>query len=443
MSPYPFPKCFGFFAVALLTFPATIFANGIDRNGVGARSMGVAGASLADFEDAMTSASQNPAALGFIKQADLYATVAGAWAKGTYMDKEGFRGSLEEDFHALPELAFRTPVGENFAISLSVVPDSSREADWYIRDPVGGAGGDTSYGWQHYQSLILNVRSALGVGWRISDSFSIGANVGVVYTENELASPYVFQSHPVLAGMKTMLDLETDGYGVNGDLAMAWKASDKLSIALSYRTPTKFDTSGTAEGDIGNQLEDLGLNVPSSFNYDADIETALPQKAALGGSYQIAERLRVMGQLEWVNWSRAFDDLKVLLTNGSNDSINGLLGTDELKDTIALDWKDRFVYRVGAEYDVTSAFSLRAGYTYGKSPIPGSTLLPQTAGISEHTVAAGIGYKNGPFHLDLAYQRDLKASQQAGSDSITGTEYDDSEVSLEAGWVGLTLGIEF
>lgn len=402
------------------------------------------GASVGDLEDAVSSMGLNPAALGFATASDLHLTLGAVTAAGDYRNQHGGAGHLVEEWHFLPEVVWRTPLSDGVAVGLSVIPDSSREADWYIRDPQGGAGGQTSYGWQHHQSKIENVRAAIGLGARLSDQFSVGASLGGVYTRNQLKSPYIFQSHPALAGMKTLLDMETDGFGVNGDLALAWKATKKLAFGLSYRTPTRFETEGEAKGDIGVQLRALGLTgVPTKFRYDSEIETKLPQKITLGTSWQAFNRVRLATQIDWVNWSRAFDKLDVRLSKGSNPAINGLLGTDKINDTIPLQWEDRFVYRTGVEFDLTDALVLRAGYVYGKSPVPDDTLLPMTAAISEHTVTAGLGYDGGSFHVDLAYQYDLNASQRAGSNVITGTEYDRSEVGVSAHWLALTMGFNF
>ncbi|MDB6138580.1 MAG: aromatic hydrocarbon degradation outer membrane protein, partial [Verrucomicrobiaceae bacterium] len=182
--------------------------------------------------------------------------------------------------------------------------------------------------------------------------------------------------------------------------------------------------------------------VPGKFHYDSDIETKLPQKVALGTSWQATSRLRLSAQADWINWADAFDKLNVHLSNGSNPAINGLLQSNKIDDTINLDWKDRFVYRAGAEYALTGTLTLRAGYAYGKSPVPDQTLLPMTAAISEHTLGIGLGYNGGSYHVDLGYQRDLNATQHAGS-GITGTEYDNSTVNISANWLALTLGFNF
>ncbi|MDB6139354.1 MAG: rane protein involved in aromatic hydrocarbon degradation, partial [Verrucomicrobiaceae bacterium] len=229
-------QVFAVFSVALcgcVFFTPLLKGNGLERNGVGARSLSMGGASVADTDDAFSSMTLNPSALGFLKAPDLFLSGTAVSASGNFRDQFGDTGRLSEQWLAIPDIVARTPLSEDLALGFSVVPDSSRQADWHFQDPPGGAGGHTSYGYQQYHSEILNVRAALGLGLRLSDSWSFGASVGGVYNRNELKVPYIFQSHPALAGMKTLLDMETDGYGINGDLGLTWKASKDLTFGLS------------------------------------------------------------------------------------------------------------------------------------------------------------------------------------------------------------------
>lgn len=419
-------------------------ASGIDRNGLGARSMGMAGATLADDLDAVTSAAQNPAMLGFLSGGDVSLGVAGAWARGDYANALGDGGRLTDTWGVLPEGVLRRKMTEDLGMSLSVLTDSTRLANWYFRDPPGGATGTTSYGWEEHRSSIINVRAALGLGWRLTDRLAVGASVGLVYNRNELAAPYTFQSQPVLAGFKTLLDLETEGYGANGDVAVHWKMTESVAMAFSYRTATHIHTRGTARGDVTRQLADAGLTgVPGGFEYDAKVATRLPQKAAVGVTWQALKKLRVGGQAEWVDWSSAYDELEVRLDKGSNAAVNGTVGSRALQDNIALNWRDSVVLRLGVEYALTDTLSLRAGYAYGSNPVPTDTLLPMTAAISEHTLGLGLGYTNGRYQVDLAYQYDLPAFQESSAESIRGGEYKKSRVNLQSHWVGLTTRIAF
>src|SRR4029077_14248530 len=119
-------------------------------------------------------------------------------------------------------------------------------------------------------------------------------------------------------------------------------------------------------------------------------------------------------QVDWINWSDAFKTLPVTLRNGNNAIVNSVVGASN-QDRIPLNWRDEFVYRAGLEYSVTENLSLRAGYAYGQSPVPDSTLTPMTAAIMEHTISAGAGYHWKNWQFDFAYQFDLPIKRNVGT----------------------------
>lgn len=209
--------------------------NGLGRNGVGARSMGLGGASIADESDALGAMAYNPAMLGFFGKSQVVLGLNGVFADGDYISQAGDEGSLRDTDAVFPDLAMVFPLNEKLTMGVSVIPDDSRLANWRYVDPVGAAG--VGYGLMKHRSEILNVRGALGAGYRISDTVSLGVSVGAVYNENHLNVPYIFQSHPALAGAKTLLDLGTTGWAINADVGLAWKVNENVTLGLGYRTP--------------------------------------------------------------------------------------------------------------------------------------------------------------------------------------------------------------
>jgi len=415
----------------------------LERAGTGARSMGMAGASLTNEDDPLATMGQNPGALTLFSRPELQVGAFGAWGVGTYHDSHGRGTDLTDAFGGLPEVAYVAPINDKWGWGLSIIPEDTRRVNWVFRDPAGGADGNTSYGIQDHHSEFLNLRAAAGVAFRITPTLSFGASIGMEYNHDELTSPYTFQSHPALKGMKTLLDLDADGVGINGDVGFHWKATDTVDLALTYRTPTQLTSRGDANGSVTTQLHNLGLAVPGGFHYDAKVETALPQEVAFGASWKVAPNFRLAGQVEWQNWSNAFDTLKVRLSNGSNGVINSVLGSNALPDDVPLDWKDIFVFRGGFEYDLNDSFTFRAGYAYSPNAVPAATLLPMTAAISENTISVGLGYKHGNWRVDVAYQYDLPNTEFATASNIVGSEYKNSSIDVSAHWVGVTVGYKF
>lgn len=428
-------------AAIMISSGSTASAAGLDRNGIGAASMGVGGASTASSHDALARMTQNTASLAEATGFDFQLGGTLAYAHGDFSQRGERLGSLENTWGVLPDLAMTTALSDGVGVGFSLTADTTRLANWNIAD-TPGALANARYGQTEHQSSILNLRAALGIGVDLGGGVSIGASVGGVYTRNQLRTPYIFQNNG-LAGAKTYLDMETQGFGVNGDLGLQWRVNDRFTMGLSYRTPTSFQTSGEANGDLGAQLNALGIfGADGTYQYDAKIKTRLPQRVSAGFAADVTDRWRLLGQVDWINWSAAFSDLNVNLSNGTNALVNGIAGSNGITDRIALNWKDQFVFRLGTEVDVTDNLMLRFGYVYGKSPVPGDTLLPMTAAISEHTLACGLGWQVGSMNVDLAYQYDLPISRSGSGSSITGPEYKDTRVSLNAHWVGLTLGFK-
>lgn len=430
--------------LASVGFSGISSANGINRTGVGAKSMATGGVAVANIDDSFAGMSVNPSLLGFLDEADFSSTFVGVVANGDYYNPRSGTGFLDGNTGWFPELSIRFPWRENVGIGLSVIPEQARLGDWVYTDTLGGVDGTTTYGRQHHRSSITGLRTALGIGVQITDTLSAGASVGLVYNENELTSPYIFQSHPALAGFKTLLALDTDGYGVNGDFGLTWRPTDDLTFGLAYRTPTKVESNGYASGDIGAQFRSLGLRgLDSEFLYDAEVVNHFPDQVSFGGSLKIADRTTISTEIDWIRWSNGFQDLRVDLSSGNNDVINGILGSSSIVDTIPLHWRDTVVYKVGVEHRLNETWSLRGGYKYGKSPIPVETLLPPTAAISEHTLTAGIAFERGPYEISLAYQHDLPASETISNSRILSGEYEGATIGVDAHWIALGVKYEF
>lgn len=426
-------------AVAAALVPFAANANGILRNGTGAASMGLAGADVASAADPLSAMSLNPAALSPSRGAELSLGAVAGSADGTFT-KAGSGGDLDSRILAAPEFAVAIPLSDRrFVVGISSSADSGMSADWAYNDPAGGLGGTTSYGYRRNRARIALVRTALGGAFHLDETLSFGANVGLLYNDNALESPYVFQSHPGLAGAKTLLGLKADGFGWNIQAGALYSPRKDLRFGLSYRNQSEVVATGTATGDVGVQLG--AATIP--FRYDAEVTTTFPHQVAWGGSWSPSANWRVAAQAEWIGWADAFDTLPVRLSNGSNPAVNAVVGGTSLADDIPLGWEDSWVFRVGAEYRLAEDWTLRAGYAHGQSPVPTSLLTPMTAVLMEHTLAAGLGFTRGRWTLDAAYQYDLPASRSIGTSALRSGEYSNSRIEVDLHTVALTARYRF
>jgi long-subunit fatty acid transport protein len=417
--------------------------SGIYGNGVSASSMSMAGADVAWAADPLAAMTENPAGLGFLPQPELDLGVAGGLFQGSFNKPGVSSGSLNDTLRALPDGALGFPLAKwPVTFGLSVAPQSALLADWHYNDPPGGLGGTTTYGFQQDKSEILLLRSALGVAVKINSIFSFGASLGLLYNENELVTPYVFQNlqPATVNGAKTLLNLHTTGFGGDATAGMIIQATTNLQFGLFYQSESIINSHGDASGDPYAQF---GVPPgPLAFHYDAEVKNKFPRLVSAGASWRFHPKWRATLQVDWIDWADAFNTLHVSLSNGSNPGVNGVLGSS-FKDNVPLDWKSEFVYRAGLEYDVTENLALRLGYCYGPSPVPDSTLTPMTAAINEHTLSVGTGYRWRNLRFNLAYQYDFPATQNISTSGLLSGEYSNSSTAVSAHLLSLTTSITF
>jgi long-chain fatty acid transport protein len=430
----------------LLCSAAPVLANGVNRNGAGARSMGVAGASVGAPLDPVAAMYANPAGLAAMRDSTLTLGAMAIYADAKFTGGVESSVDLSEPFGIAPELALAIPLRDApVTLGVSVIPEVTRLSEWYYTDAPGGLDGNTSYGFRLHNAEIVSVRAALGAGWQVNEQLSVGASAGLAWQDISLQAPFIFQNFAPLRGIKTLLNLDTEDHDAwNGDIGLLYKASDRLTLGLNFRTKTDITSEGTAAGNADVQLQNLGLGAARpDFRYDATVETALPASLTAGLHYKHTERVHFSAQVDWINWSDSFDTLVIHLSNGNNADLNGLAGGSSLTDRIPLDWGDAWVGRIGVEYSPADRWWLRAGYAYGGNPIPNRNLTPLNAAISEHTLTAGVGYTADKWSADFAWQYDLPHGEDTGVSNILDGEYSGTSTKLAAHWFGLSVTRRF
>jgi len=402
-----------FIAASAVTFMLCSLARGDDflLSGAGARTAGTGGAWIPSSTSALGAMAVNPAGLALLSGPVLDFGAYGAFATGQLLNSANTNGKLSSA-GVVPLGAFATPLGTSrLTIGIAVLPQLLSAANWRYTDPPGGAGG-VSYGSLSNKSDITVLRTAAGIGLNLGPRLQIGATAGAVYNSNTLETAYVFQTNPALGGLKTLLDLHTNGIGWNTSVGALVHVSKKAEFGVSYKSITKVRSTGDATGNAGIQFAAIGLGAARpDFRYDAEVDNVFPQQVTTNIVWSQNDRLRFVAQGEWVNWNRAFTSLPVILTNGNNADINSLLQTSGIKDSIPLEWKDQFVERVGIERNWLESATLRAGYAHQNDPVPSSTLLPLTAAITRDTLTAGFGLQLGRGHIDISYAIDPTVHQ--------------------------------
>ncbi len=307
-------------------------------------------------------------------------------------------------------------------------------ADFSFTDPPGTA--DVSYGLQRHRSEWLIAKLGAALSYDFSDRLSAGLTVGLAYNRNELEAPYIFQSHPVLRGLKVLVDLSADDVAFTSVIGLTYAARPDVDFSVSYSLRSDFSADGNLVGNLGQ----LGLGIEETFTYAANVETALPAIFIAGLSWRANEQLTLGLQWDRVHWENSFATLPVRLTAGSNAELNAFLGEDVIFDTAPLLWEDQDSLHLGAEYLLTSGTTLRAGYERTEPPVPGRTFTPLTGAIFDRAYTLGAGFTLNNTRLDLAYRISTGDDIQVGNSALASGEYANTSQSLTLHSLVLSLG---
>lgn len=408
-----------------------------------ARSQALGGIYVTSSNDAVDALAANPAGLTALSGRTLDASVSLVLPRGSFSNSVNNSAQMSQNPGAIPYGAFAMPIRHSrLSFGIGFVPDLASVSDWHYVDAPGTAGA--SYGLQEQKSAILAGRAIAGLGVAVNPKLSLGFTVGADYNSNTLDAPYIFQQQPVLAGLKTLLDLQTSGYGWNGSVGAVIRPSRAVEVGLAWKSSTTILSHGTASGNAYAQFDALGLGgVPSSFNYDAEVKNVLPQSLLANVAWRVNPLWLIAFQTDWVDWHSAFTTLPVTLTNGTNAALNGLVNSTSLQDGVPLDWKDQYSFHVGAERLITESTSLRFGYAYANNPVPDSTLSPLTAAIMSNQISTGLVYHPGRYNFELAYSYDPTAQAQVQQSSLLAGEYDNSTVRIGVQSVTLNYSMRF
>lgn len=267
----------------------------------------------------------------------------------------------------------------------------------------------------------------------MNEQLSVGLALGLAYNRNQLESPYIFQSHPVLQNLKVLVDLDVDDTAFNATMGLDYALNADWQFNLAYTPQTDF----SADGDLRGNLGQLGLGIQEDFSFEANVRTAAPARLVAGATWQTTDRLQLGFQYDWINWEDAFVRLPIRLTEGTNGDLNAFLGQDSISDTAPLNWNDQNVVHVGGNLLLVTGQRLRFGLERGNITVPRATATPMTGAILETAVSMGINFGVGGGELDLAYRYSDSSGLSVTTSGLRAGEYSGTRQSLSLHSLGI------
>ncbi len=142
----------------------------------------------------------------------------------------------------------------------------------------------------------------------------------------------------------------------------------------------------------------------------AEADICLPDTASASIYHRFTDRLALMADVTWTNWS-VFDELRVDFENPLKaDSVT------------TYNWQDSWRYSLAASFDASEQLLLRLGLAFDETPVPDAEhRTPRIPCEDRFWVSLGGGYRfSEKLKADFAYAHlfvsDSKINRQAGTD---------------------------
>ncbi len=413
--------------MSIVNFAAvTAEAAGTISNALSAREAGRGGANLA-FSDNGVVLLDNPAGMQGIfdecscENAFVDIGGVGLFTDLTYSDADNPLTDAADNPTGLGHFMVARRVHDDIVLGFGAFAPAGFASDYDLEGPATLPGQHT------YKSFGALIRILPGVSLRMTEQWTVGATLGAAVSHVEIEGPYFLNSGP-LAGTPTILDLQVTGAALSWSVGTQYAVSDQTTIGARYQSENKFESDGKATVNIAP----LGIS-----RYDVQYGMTWAQSVGVGLMHQLDSRQRIGIDLEWEDWSNAYDSVELGFTNPNNPIFLAVAGPS-IAEVFPLQWKDAFVVSTGYERDLDNNHTIRFGYRYQDNPIPAATSTTYLQTTLQHHFSAGYGFKHRGWEIDTAYQFAFAPDVKTGVSVYPGGDFSDATISTQTHMVFLS-----
>lgn len=402
-------------AAMALPHGAALATNGLFMPGYGVRALGMGGVGIAYGRDSQ-SVGANPANIvntgmrGDIGFSVLNAESHAATGNGTGVTQRppdffanspySFDGSVDSDnsYFIMPEMSMTMPLTDKLHVGIAFLPNgggASRYPENFFSYLGITPSRDTELGIELVQLL-----APISVGYKANEDHAFGASLALAAQRFRAFGLQAFQAFDLSAsaGVTTITaypDRITDNgfdYSFGAGLKLGWLGEffdDRLTLGVVYNSRTYMTKFDKYKGLFAEQGD---LDIPESYG--------------IGFAFKPVKNLVIAADVLRVNYS----DVASIGNRGPGthprgaqmvQSLRGLpshldpskeLGND---NGMGFGFRDQTVYKFGIQYGVNNRLLVRAGYNYGKSPIPDDQLTFATLApaVTEKHYSLGFTYR--------------------------------------------------
>ncbi len=391
-------------AFALGLVPTDVAAGAFYLPGHGVRPAGRAGASVASSGGNLNAIWHNPANLALLEERTLTVDTAVIGSFSTFQRAPRTKENGEvERYPAVSNEALPVPDPQVLIGGPTGLEDVSWAAGLWA--PYSGYQRYPEEGPQRY-SLIDKSGSVLAylgasVGWQVTDSLRIGAGFQNVVADLELVSKV--SGYSGLYGRPEDKDLDVlvrlnakDLFAPTGNLGVWYAISESVQAAASVQLPTRIaDKNAKVDVRRGShpsfdEVEQEGNAVSAGMTLPVMVRAALRYQAP---SFD----LELTGVYE--GWSVV--DRLVLDPQGVRITEVPGVGEVPLEPIpVERDWRDSVSVRLGGDYELSEAVTVRGGYAFETSAIPAEYHDVLALDAPKHLFSGGFTHRWDRISLD-------------------------------------------
>ncbi len=186
--------------------------------------------------------------------------------------------------------------------------------------------------------------------------------------------------------------IEGNGHGYGYSAGIQYKADEKWTFGISYRSKMKLGINGDAVFTYAySDAASLAALQAQYPNGPAGLDITTPQVLCTGVNFMPTEKISAELNINYLGWS-SYDELVIAF----EDPALGLSVAEK-------SWNDVYAFRFGVEYYYDETWTLRAGGYYDQSPVDDEYLEPMLPDADRNGITVGVGWKSGKMQVDAAY----------------------------------------
>jgi long-chain fatty acid transport protein len=340
-------------AAVAAAFPAAAWGtNGYFQHGVGMKSSGMGGAGIAYAQDAIAPAT-NPAGIAFVGdrvdfgltwfRPSRSATISGIPAFGPpFPDFNGTYDGDDKTNFFIPEFGYTRAIDPQLTFAITVYGNGGLNTSYTTPIPLFGS---TQAGVDLSQLFI-----APTLAYRIAPEHALGVSLNLAYQRFKATGLQNFA--PYSSSPDNLTDKGyDDSYGVGLRVGYTGRLSPQVTVGATYQMKTKMSEFDAYRGLFAEQG---GFDIPANYG--------------IGIAVKPVPQATIAFDIVRIEYSGVASVGNPLLPNFGQAPLGASGGA-------GFGWRDVTAYKLGVDYAVDPTLTLRAGYNYGRQPIPASETL--------------------------------------------------------------------